>query len=495
MRTAALALLAILTALRLWLAAVLPVTPLEAFHWLCAHRLDWAFFDSPPGAACLVSLSVHVFGDGPLGLRFFFPLLAAGASVGAFLLGRELFGIPAGIWSAAALNTLPFFNMASVHVGPELPALTFALLAAWAFVRAMDRGIPWWALGGISLAIAEQFHYAAVLLLIGVATACAASYRHRVEWRRGGIYIGAFPALAALIPAIEWNAMREWPLLAGGTLHTALSPRWDGIGGALHATLVLFTVFATGALVFAIASLFRAARLHLKPRVALLLAAPFAILWVCDILHGRPGAGAFLFVSALLAGAAAHVFLESAHFRTAGAALILLTALSSTWPAKLDPWTESTHGIAWRTVAASLDELLARAAARPGRQPPILIAQDADATSALNYHLARTTHPEVFLRESQDASNQYALWPRYDDFSVVEAPKNSVREEGLVDEGVTTNPYMGRDALYITTEERADLPQTIASAFASVVEFATLDLGGSRKLRVYLCEDYQTMPL
>jgi hypothetical protein len=39
------------------------------------------------------------------------------------------------------------------------------------------------------------------------------------------------------------------------------------------------------------------------------------------------------------------------------------------------------------------------------------------------------------------------------------------------------------------------LPQTITAAFARVAPFADLELAGNRKLRVYLCEDYQTMPL
>jgi 4-amino-4-deoxy-L-arabinose transferase-like glycosyltransferase len=497
MKVAALTLLAILTALRLWLAAALPVTPLEAYQWLCANRLDWAFFDGPGGTAWLVHISSQILGDGPIGLRIAFPLLAAAASLGVFLLGRALFGITAGIWAAAALNALPFLNAAAVHAGPAMPALVFVIFAAWAFVLAVDRGVLWWTLGGLFLALAEQFDYTSVLLLPGIAAACACSVRHRIEWRRPGIYIAAFISFTALVPAYEWNAVHDWPLLAGGTLRTALTPRWAEIGGGLRETLVLFSVFAFAAAAFALWKLAQAARLHFKPRLSLCLAAPFILLWLYDALHGETGATALLLAAALLAGAAAHVFLAEPRLGRIGATTLLLTALFTalTLPSKRDPWSQSTHGIAWNAVASSLDELIARAQS-PQKQPPILIAQDADATSALNYHLSRTTHPEVFLRESQDVSNQYGLWPRYDDFTLVAPPaKDAPVQEGIVDEGITANPYEGRDALYITTEEPGDLPQTITAAFVGVVPFATLEVSGNRKLRVYLCEDYKTMSL
>ncbi|MGH8047750.1 MAG: ArnT family glycosyltransferase, partial [Chthoniobacterales bacterium] len=440
----------------------------------------------------LVHITSQFLGDSPLALRIAFPLLAAAASLGAFLLGRALFGMAAGIWAAAALNTLPFFNAAAVHTGAELPALVFTLLAAWSFVRAMDRGLPWWALGGLCLAVAEQFHYAAILLLAGVAIACTCSSHHRVEWRRPGIYIAAIVASMTLFPAAKWNAVHDWPLLADGTLRTVLTPRWTEIGGGILGSLILFTIFAIAALAFVIWKLAQAARLHFKPRLALCLASPFALLWLYDILHGEPGAAAFLFATGILAGAAAHVFIEEPPLSRLGAGLLALTALSTalTLPAKWDPWSQRAHGIAWNEAAASLDELLAKAQ-HPDQPPLLLIAEDADATSALNYHLSRTTHPEVFLRESQDVSNQYALWPRYDDFVETDKPA----DDFFKNEGSTANPYVGRDALYITDEEPDNLPQTITAAFAHVGSFATLELAGGRKLRVYLCEDYQTMPL
>jgi hypothetical protein len=412
------------------------------------------------------------------------------ATAGTFLAARSLFGPAAGLWAAVAINTLPFFNIAAVHAGPQLPALAFTLLACWAFLRAMDHGLFWWLLAGASLAVAVQFHFAAILLLPGVAAACTLSSRHRAEWRRPGLYTMLFLALCGLLPAFFWNRSHDWPSRALGTLRTALTPSWNEIGSALAINSALFSITALAAVGFAIWVLARSARIHARPRLALCLALPFGCLWLYDVLHGEPANTSLLLACGLLAGGTAHVFLGATRLRQFGAILLFLSAGFASRPATHDPWTRSAHGVSWKEVAASIDTILARAQ-NPQAPPLLLIAQDPDATAALNYDLARTAHPEVFLRESQDVSNQFALWPRYDDF--VEAAKPA--DDFFKLEGSTTNPYLGRSALYLSDEEPGDLPQTITSAFRGVTPFAALELGGGRKLRVYLCEDYQTMPL
>jgi len=490
MKVFALALLVIVTVLRLWLSAVSEVSPLEAYYWMCAHHLDWAFFDGPGGTAWLVSLGSLFPGDTPLGLRLAFPIFAALATFATFLLGRALFGEVSGLWAAIALNTLPFFNLAAVHVGPDLPALTFALLAGWSALRALEHRPWWWFHTGVFTALAVQFHYSAILLLAGVSAVCVLSSRHREEWKRPGLYVAFVIAFCGLLPSILWNRAHDWPAFASGTLRTALTPHWSEIPGAIASNVSLFSLTALAALGFAIWTLARSSRIHARPRLVLCLAIPFLLLWFYQLLHGSVPGLAPLLTATILAGGAAHVFLASSRFRQFGAILLLLTSAFILLPQPENRWTRSAHQIGWKEVSSSVDAILARAQ-KPGAAPLFLIAPDPDATAALNYHLAHSAHPDVFLRESQDASNQFALWPRYDDF----VPADKPADDFFKLEGSTTNLYLGRSALYLTDEEPDDLPQTITAAFGHVTTFATLELPGSRKLRVYLCEDYQTMPL
>jgi 4-amino-4-deoxy-L-arabinose transferase-like glycosyltransferase len=472
-----------ITLVRLWVALALPVAPPEAYVWLCAHHLDWGFFDGPAGTAAIVHGTTAIIGDGAAGLRIAFPLLAAGATIAVYLLGAGLFGRAAGLWAAIALNVLPAFNLASIECGPELPALTFSMLAAAAFFRALDGGgLMWWLAGGLATAVASQFQVAAICLVAGPLIACACLRRHRGEWAHPGLYLALIIALGGLVPIAVWNQTHGWPALALGTLRTAVTPRWAAIPGALSGAIVAVSIPAAIVWLVGIVVLIRTSRAHLRPRLVFSMAAPVIACWIYAVLHGQAESALLLIAVAITAGGVAHAFLETRLLRSLGAAALVLAASASAFRAFS---TDST----WRDAAAVLDGVLEKA--QPGHpQPLFLIAPDPDATSALAYYLTggRT---EVFLRESQDASNQFSLWPRYDDF--VESGQAAQVDYQL--EGNTTNPYLGRSALYVTTEEPDDLPQTITAAFEKHRLFGTLTLPGGRILHLYLCENYQTMPL
>ncbi len=495
MKSLPLALLAVITGFRFWVAASLPVTPLEAYRWMSGHHLDWAFFDGPGATAALVALSTTSFGDGPIGIRFFFPLFAFGASFGAFLFGRALFGSAAGLWAAVAVNALPVFQDAAVHAGPEIPALALLLLAAWSFVRALDLGIAWWTGAGFFLMLAEQFQTSAILLAAGFVLVCTAPRRHRREWRRPGIYFALYLALTGLVPVILWNQGHDWPALATGTWRTAITFPWRDIPGRVAAAFVMLSPPAALILAGSLMALARDGRRHFRPRIVIGLVAPPAILAISFALHADPAlTWTLVLVFALGVAAVAPAFLRTPSRRIFGAALLAATAGCTAFGGTfgLDPWARDARGVAWNEVANTMGPLLTKARP-PGADPLFLIAPTPDATAALNYHLpgAGGRRFEVFLRESQDVSNQFGLWPRYDDFVVVDKPT----DDFFKNEGNVRNPYLGRSALYLTDEEPADLPQTITGAFAAVTPYATLALPGGRKMRVYLCADYQTMPL
>ncbi len=56
---------------------------------------------------------------------------------------------------------------------------------------------------------------------------------------------------------------------------------------------------------------------------------------------------------------------------------------------------------------------------------------------------------------------------------------------------------MGRSALYVSAEAPDELPQTIKAAFATVTPLEQIPQPGRplRPLYIYLCENYQTLPL
>ena len=133
-------------------------------------------------------------------------------------------------------------------------------------------------------------------------------------------------------------------------------------------------------------------------------------------------------------------------------------------------------------------------------EPLFLIAENAPLASAISLHLANTEHaveghPPVYVVESPYADSQYALWPRYDQFTPTAGPPpERTGPDPFTEEG-GVNRFVGRSALFVTTQAPDQLPQTITAAFAAHRLLGEIGLPTGRVLRVYLCSDYQTLPL
>ena len=89
-------------------------------------------------------------------------------------------------------------------------------------------------------------------------------------------------------------------------------------------------------------------------------------------------------------------------------------------------------------------------------------------------------------------NSSYAFWPSYQDAVAAAAPDNLYTEEK------SASPFLGRNALYITTESREELPQTITGAFGAVGLLKEMPItvnGRTQVVRIYQCEDYRTLSL
>ena len=78
---AAIAVLILLTAIRLVVAAWTPLAPDEAYYWVWSHDLQWGYLDAPPMVAWWIRVGTLIAGQGALGVRLLAPVSAALGSV------------------------------------------------------------------------------------------------------------------------------------------------------------------------------------------------------------------------------------------------------------------------------------------------------------------------------------------------------------------------------------------------------------------------------
>lgn len=197
----------LLCALKLMLAAWLPLFVDEAFYWQEGQHLAWAYSDLPALTAWLARLGVALFGPTPLGLRL--PFLLIGALLPWLLvrMATREFGPTTG-WRAGLLFLLlPLGGSLGLLALPDVPLMLASLLCLDACLRALRRVEA--AVGAelaLGLAIGGLTHYrfAAVLLAGGLALLLLREgWRAlRSPWLWVALAIGAL----AWLPLLLWNA-------------------------------------------------------------------------------------------------------------------------------------------------------------------------------------------------------------------------------------------------------------------------------------------------
>jgi hypothetical protein len=477
------ALLAAATFARIWIVLGNDVSSANAYGFLCAEHPAPAYFDGPPGTALTVRAAALVGGSWWMLLG---PFWAAAATLACWLLGRSLVDERAGILGAVALNTLPSFNSAALECGPEAPTIAL-VLAGLAIIRDTSRrqhaGAGVWTgpvAAGAAFAAATLFSYAAAPA--GMLAASAPLLRPTGRRPAAIVCMVAvvLAVCAALAAPLAWNAHNAWIPIAGWT--PAALAGFDaadvraGIGALFFGLSPVFAV----AVPWAVWRCARGAASSSSATFLLLAALPGVVFAGLAVYRGWDAGMAALLPAAILLPTAC-----AAMTRPILAAAIFAAAVFSV-PVLRDAvrGPDAAREVAGHLLA--LDERLS-----PDVPGGLFFIADSPALAAsLSHHLRDIIippegHPRVYVRESQDISSQFSLWPSYDDF--IETPE---APDEFFEELRARNPFVGRTAIYVGTGDPQSLPQSIGSAFSEV-----------RLIRetaghfLYLCLDYQTMPL
>ncbi len=482
------------TFIRLFIAWHYEPTPQETYYYLCAQQPAPAYFDGPSGTAILTSLLGEYW-------KLAAPLWALAATYICYLLVRRLSEERFAVWTALGLNLLPLFNAASVQAGPTLPTLTLlcgAILSIWNAYEGEPRGrFGSYLAAAAFLATGVWFSYTVVPFAFCLILFVLCSPKHRLRVDYIGLFVILFLLAAALSPALEWNARQDWIPIAGGTFRTLW--QWDGAGflRSLVESLIALSPLICVALPAAWVLSVRTMRTRVKPRLIFLVGLPGVVLWFYLALRGKEATLFLLLAAPLLLFHALTLAWESRFWRATSLLAALVGALLS-----LTTLIAATRaGEPWKTAADTVREIFV-ARSTEGEEGLFLIAQNEPMASVLGYQLRKDLippigHPAVYVRESQAISGQFGLWPSYDDFVETEKPATDAFHTDVYTEEKGQNPFIGRSALYISEEEPGDLPQTIKAGFTEVTLLQKLptEAGRAQPLYIYLCRDYQTVPL
>lgn len=478
-----LALLGILTLIRIIWLATQGISPQEAYYWMCGDRLASAYFDGPPATAYLVRFLGFFTGGSLEILRFAWPLFALLASWLAFQWIRTILNDVVATWSVLALNALPIFNSQSVTVGPWMPSLVCVLGGLQAAYSAVEGRRKDWLPAAACFALACLFRYEAVLVPLGFCITILAVLRNKQQPDWAVLAALVVLPLAVLWSPLAWNAKLEWIPIAGGTLQTWWRPQPGGWGRNLVEFFREYSFAGGLALLSGLAALVLGGLKRGAGRF-LLVAAGLPAFWaVYQFLIGRSfSTPAWLALVPVLA-ALIDFLARSRWMPLAGSVVVALALLQSAVMLR----EEGRMRGVWLSVAKEVHKATREIPASDGGG--FLIAENTDQASVLAVFFkaaAGSEYPPVFVPESPALTSQFGLWPSYADF---------VASDLVVDEFFTEqkgyNLFAGRNALFLGS----DLPQTIKGAFGQVSPLRKIQLPDGGELTIFLCLDYQTLPL
>lgn len=203
-------------ALRIGLAAALPLFPDEAYYWEWSRQLAGGYFDHPPMIAWLIAAGTSVLGETPLGIRIGPILAGSSGGLALAMAARALAGDRAARYVALAFLVLPLSAAGLVLATPDAPLLAGISWTLLAVVRALGEApgsalsTRWWIVGGFAIGAAMASKFTGVFVPLALLVAFAAHAPLRARFREPGPWIAVVLASGVMAPVLLWNAQHDW---------------------------------------------------------------------------------------------------------------------------------------------------------------------------------------------------------------------------------------------------------------------------------------------
>jgi 4-amino-4-deoxy-L-arabinose transferase-like glycosyltransferase len=208
----AMAIVLALVALRLVLAATLPLAADEAYYWLWSKHLSGGYYDHPPAVAFVIRAGTMLFGDSELGVRLFSVLLTLPMTWAVFRTAEILFdGRRVAAWAAIFLNLTLMIGAGTLIVTPDAPLMVASAFVLFFLAKVLESGRgAWWLAVGVAAGLALLSKYTALFFGLSILLWLALVPNLRRWLLTPWPYLGGLAALAVFSPVILWNAQHEW---------------------------------------------------------------------------------------------------------------------------------------------------------------------------------------------------------------------------------------------------------------------------------------------
>jgi 4-amino-4-deoxy-L-arabinose transferase-like glycosyltransferase len=205
-----------LFALRLIVAAFMPLSNDEILYWRYSKHLGFGFLDHPALNPAMIKIGTLIAGDTPLGIRLMAVLSGLPATWAVWrattLLTRDA---RTGLYAALFFSLTFAMSIGGMIATSDSAVMLTSALILWTVVKLIDsqRGV-WWLAIGAAIGFGMYAKYTTAFLGFGLVFWLALAPSMRRWFFSPWPYFGAALSLAIFAPVLAWNAEREWASFA-----------------------------------------------------------------------------------------------------------------------------------------------------------------------------------------------------------------------------------------------------------------------------------------
>ena len=205
----------LLLLLRFISAAVIDLSPEEAYYWNYSIHPNLSYLDHPPMVAWVIRVGTLWLGKTEIGVRIGGLLLTIVSTWLLNVLGCLWFGRRAGLWAALLFQVIPLYFVYGVIITPDIPLFCFWLLTLYLISIAVLKNQRWtWYAAGVALGLAMLSKYTALFLVPSALFFLIADRGHRKWLLRKEPYLGFLLSIVVFSPVIAWNYQHQWASFA-----------------------------------------------------------------------------------------------------------------------------------------------------------------------------------------------------------------------------------------------------------------------------------------
>jgi 4-amino-4-deoxy-L-arabinose transferase-like glycosyltransferase len=197
-----------LTILRGWFAAVVELTPDEAYYFVWSTDLAMGYFDHGPLVAWLIRLGTSILGQTELAVRL-------GALLCSFITGWMIYLITDKLtnnrryafWTTVVASVCPIFAVGAVIHTPDAALAACWSVSVWFALKAFHQEkIFDWLLSGLFVGLCILAKMSGMLLVFGLGIFFIAWHASRRRLFRPGPVLAAITAALICFPNLLWNS-------------------------------------------------------------------------------------------------------------------------------------------------------------------------------------------------------------------------------------------------------------------------------------------------